>query len=246
MAACHDAQTRDSNMKRPIRLPTRPLLLGMGLVLLAACASHQDEIRDPGATTGSRPTPRRRSHLPEVVQVDETGTPAVQPAPLPARVARESQSRTRSVEGILRAESAPGSAKALMDMHGSFAPPCCIGPLPQDAERYAALDDNPVHRVAEQPVSTFSIDVDTGAYANVRRFLNAGQLPPEDAVRVEEMLNYFDYSYPAPTTRSTPFRVSTELARTPWNPDSMLLKVGIKGFEVPGRRSSAREPRVPH
>jgi len=121
-----------------------------------------------------------------------------------------------------------------MDIHGSFAPPCCIGPLPpQDAERYAALDDNPVHRVAEQPVSTFSIDVDTGAYANVRRFLNAGQLPPEDAVRVEEMLNYFDYSYPAPTTRSTPFRVSTELARTPWNPESMLLKVGIKGFEVP-------------
>jgi Ca-activated chloride channel family protein len=168
------------------------------------------------------------------VQGVEAETLAVQPAPLPATVARESQSRARSAEGIRRAESVPGSAKALMDMHGTFAPPCCHGPMPsQDAERYAALDDNPVHRVAEQPVSTFSIDVDTGAYANVRRFLNAGQLPPEDAVRVEEMLNYFDYSYPAPTTRSTPFRVSTELARTPWNPESMLLKVGIKGFEVP-------------
>ena len=61
-----------------------------------------------------------------------------------------------------------------------------------NTERYQHLGDNPVHLVAEQPVSTFSIDVDTGAYANVRRFLNAGQLPPQDAVRVEEMVNYFD------------------------------------------------------
>ena len=72
----------------------------------------------------------------------------------------------------------------------------CCAPVyqqPTNTERYQHLDDNPVHLVAEQPVSTFSIDVDTGAYANVRRFLNAGQLPPQDAVRVEEMINYFDY-----------------------------------------------------
>jgi Ca-activated chloride channel family protein len=66
----------------------------------------------------------------------------------------------------------------------------------------------------------------------VRRFLNAGQLPPQDAVRVEEMINYFDYQYAPPTDRSTPFRVSTELAYAPWNPNAMLLKVGIKGFEI--------------
>ena len=73
---------------------------------------------------------------------------------------------------------------------------CCPPPVyqqPTNTERYQHLDDNPVHLVSEQPVSTFSIDVDTGAYANVRRFLNAGQLPPQDAVRVEEMINYFDY-----------------------------------------------------
>ena len=66
-------------------------------------------------------------------------------------------------------------------------------------EQYANLPDNPVHRVAETPVSTFSADVDTGSYANVRRFLNQGSLPPEGAVRLEEMVNYFPYSYALPT-----------------------------------------------
>lgn len=119
---------------------------------------------------------------------------------------------------------------------------CCQAPVYQqttDTERYQHLDENPVHRVADQPVSTFSIDVDTGAYANVRRFLNAGQLPPQDAVRVEEMINYFDYQYTPPATRETPFRVATELAPAPWNSDALLLKIGIKGFEVAARERPA-------
>jgi Ca-activated chloride channel family protein len=101
-----------------------------------------------------------------------------------------------------------------------------------NTERYQHLDDNPVKLAAEHPVSTFSIDVDTGAYANVRRFLNAGQLPPQDAVRVEELINYFDYDYAAPATRDTPFSVTTELASAPWNSEAVLLRIGIKGFEV--------------
>ncbi|HRW65527.1 MAG TPA: von Willebrand factor type A domain-containing protein [Candidatus Competibacter sp.] len=103
---------------------------------------------------------------------------------------------------------------------------------PTDRENYAQVEDNPVKRAAEQPVSTFSIDVDTGAYANVRRFLNAGRLPPRDAVRVEELINYFDYDYPPPDDRQPPFRVNTELAPTPWNPKTLLLAVGIKGYEL--------------
>jgi Ca-activated chloride channel family protein len=101
-----------------------------------------------------------------------------------------------------------------------------------NTENYQHLEDNPVHLVAEAPVSTFSIDVDTGAYSNVRRFLNAGQLPPQDAVRVEEMINYFDYQYAAPDDRKTPFRVSTELAPAPWNSEAWLLRIGIKGFDI--------------
>jgi Ca-activated chloride channel family protein len=101
-----------------------------------------------------------------------------------------------------------------------------------NTENYEHLAENPVHLAAETPVSTFSIDVDTGAYSNVRRFLNAGQLPPQDAVRVEEMINYFDYQYAAPDDRKTPFRVSTELAPAPWKADAWLLRIGIKGFDI--------------
>ena len=97
-------------------------------------------------------------------------------------------------------------------------------------EQYANLPDNPVHRVAETPVSTFSVDVDTGSYANVRRFLNQGSLPPEGAVRLEEMVNYFPYHYALPTDGS-PFGVTTEVAATPWNPHTQLLRIGIKASD---------------
>ena len=97
-------------------------------------------------------------------------------------------------------------------------------------EQYTNLPDNPVHRVAETPVSTFSVDVDTGSYANVRRFLNAGSLPPEGAVRLEEMVNYFPYSYALPTDGS-PFGVTTEVVATPWDPNTQLLRIGIKASD---------------
>ena len=83
-------------------------------------------------------------------------------------------------------------------------------------ERYQRLDENPVKLAANDPVSTFSIDVDTGAWSNTRRFINEGRLPPADAVRVEEFINYFPYEYQA-HRGSHPFSVGTELARAPWN-----------------------------
>lgn len=97
-------------------------------------------------------------------------------------------------------------------------------------EQYQAYADNPVFAVAETPVSTFSIDVDTGSYANVRRFLNGGQLPPKDAVRLEELVNYFPYAYPLPQG-DVPFGVSTELAVTPWNSQTRLLRIAIKASD---------------
>ncbi len=106
---------------------------------------------------------------------------------------------------------------------------------PQNTERYDAREDNPVRRTREAPVSTFSVDVDTGSYANVRRMLRDGIRPPADAVRVEEFLNYFDYGHPAPATREVPFQITTELAPAPWNPARQLLMVGIKGFDVDKR-----------
>lgn len=121
------------------------------------------------------------------------------------------------------------------------APGLFIGGMPQNmpqepvanTEHYAEHDDNPVKRVAEAPVSTFSIDVDTGSYSNVRRMLHDGVRPPADAVRAEEMINYFDYGHPGPSSLATPFRVTTEIAPAPWNGKRQLLMIGIKGYDVP-------------
>ena len=108
-------------------------------------------------------------------------------------------------------------------------------PMPGDINRenYTHRDSNPVQLVSEQPVSTFSIDVDTGSYTNVRRMLSAGQLPPADAVRAEEFINYFDYGYTPPADREQPFSVTTELAPAPWNAKRQLLLIGIQGYRVP-------------
>ncbi|MFV2059588.1 MAG: von Willebrand factor type A domain-containing protein [Gammaproteobacteria bacterium] len=100
-----------------------------------------------------------------------------------------------------------------------------------NTENYAHLDQNAIKRVSENPVSTFSIDVDTGSYSNVRRFINSGSLPRRDAVRVEELVNYFSYNYPEPDSNK-PFRVTTEIAATPWNKNTYLLHVGIKGLDI--------------
>jgi len=100
-------------------------------------------------------------------------------------------------------------------------------------ENYQHTESQSVKRVANNPVSTFSIDVDTGAYSNMRRWLYQGQLPPEDAVRVEEFINYFNYDYPLPECQQLPFQVSTEIAPTPWNVNTRLLRIGIQGYQVP-------------
>lgn len=104
---------------------------------------------------------------------------------------------------------------------------------PQNTENYVHTDDNPIKRVVESPISTFAIDVDTGSYANLRRFLMNGQMPPADAVRVEEMLNYFTYDYKGPRDAGIPFRADADVMTTPWNPDTKLLRVAIKGYEPP-------------
>jgi Ca-activated chloride channel family protein len=103
----------------------------------------------------------------------------------------------------------------------------------RDTERYPGAAQNPVRRVAEEPVSTFSIDVDTAAYANVRRYLRDGKLPPRDAVRVEEMINYFDYGYRAPQSAGQPFAVTTALVPSPWSGRRRILHVGLQGYDIP-------------
>jgi Ca-activated chloride channel family protein len=111
--------------------------------------------------------------------------------------------------------------------------------LRESRERYDGEAVSPIHLAAIDPVSTFSVDVDTGSYANARRFLTGGELPPQDAVRTEELINYFRYDLAAPQARGTPFSVATDVMVTPWNPDTRLLRIGLRGYDLP---RSARPP----
>ncbi|MEM9857496.1 MAG: von Willebrand factor type A domain-containing protein [Bacteroidota bacterium] len=108
-----------------------------------------------------------------------------------------------------------------------------IRPTPvQNTEEYASVKENSFQNPFTNPLSTFSVDVDAASYSNVRRFLNQGQRPPKDAVRVEEMINYFHYDYPQPKGKK-PFSVSTEIATAPWNSEHKLVHIGLQGKEIP-------------
>jgi Ca-activated chloride channel family protein len=102
-------------------------------------------------------------------------------------------------------------------------------------ETYDRISDNPFLPVAQNPLSTFAIDVDTASYSNVRRYLNQYQLPPRDAVRIEEMINYFSYDYPHPLGND-PVGALLESASAPWNPQHRLMRVGIKARDIDNRR----------
>ena len=100
-----------------------------------------------------------------------------------------------------------------------------------NTEGYASVNENGYKNVRNNPLSTFSIDVDNASYSNIRRFINSGSMPPADAVRIEEMINYFKYDYPEPRGEH-PFSVYTELAECPWNTKHLLLQVGLRGKSI--------------
>ena len=104
--------------------------------------------------------------------------------------------------------------------------------LQHNTEEYDAINENIFHDPVKNPLSTFSIDVDAASYSNVRRFLRQGQLPPKDAVRIEELVNYFTYDYAEPGDED-PFSVTTELSSAPWNPQHQLVHIGLQGRKIP-------------
>ena len=134
------------------------------------------------------------------------------------------------VEGAARmaAPAAPAPAMDALAQTESFYPGDAALPT-RDTEAYASATPNPLKIAAEDPVSTFSIDTATASYAVIRTSLTRGTLPPDGAVRVEEMVNYFPYDYPAPQAGDHPFRASVSLFPTPWNAETRLLRIGLQG-----------------
>ncbi len=154
------------------------------------------------------------------VDIEESAPPASAP-PSPAELA-EAAAPPAMVIG-------PQNRQAVSKFR--YAPPVFV-PTDPGRERYDGETVSPVKLTSTEPVSTFSVDVDTGAYANTRRFLTQGQMPPRAAVRTEEMINYFRYNYPRPVDRSQPFTVTTDVAKTPWNEDTYLMRIGLRGYDI--------------
>jgi len=159
----------------------------------------------------------------------------------PAVDTQSSARQARRSDGKLLANAAGGIA--------TFAPAAPQPPLRQEAyrrasghpntEAYEHLDENGFRHVSSDPLSTFSVDVDTASYANVRRFLNEGRLPEPGAVRIEELVNYFRLPYAAPDG-DEPFAITTELSECPWNPAHRLALIGIQGRQLPPREPAPR------
>ena len=137
-------------------------------------------------------------------------------------------------------ESASDSTTVVQTSKPSYRyfPPVFV-PTPPNRDQYEGEEVSPVKLVASEPVSTFSVDVDTGSYTNTRRFLTDGMEVPKAAVRTEEFINYFRYDYPLPETSDRPFSVHTDVARSPWNAQARIVRIGLAGYKLP---ESARPP----
>ncbi|WP_414529708.1 YfbK domain-containing protein [Nodularia chucula] len=139
------------------------------------------------------------------------------PASIPSPSVQDQGFVSPSRPGVQTRSSIEGMVAPEVQTGGTF-----------NTENYNRISDNPFHRVSNDPLSTFSIDVDTASYSNMRRFITQGQLPPKDAVRIEELINYFTYNYPQPRG-DRPFSVTTEVTAAPWNPQHKLVQVGLQG-----------------
>ncbi|AOS44813.1 von Willebrand factor [Lacunisphaera limnophila] len=150
-------------------------------------------------------------------------------APAPAPVDSYNQSAALSGSRfVARQQEMESARQPALAMKRAMA----VAPAPAfNTEAYGHRQDNGYQRVGDHPLSTFAVDVDTAAYANVRRFLVGGQRPPADAVRIEELINYFPYGYAQPTGR-VPFAANLEVAAAPWAPAHRLVRIGLKGREV--------------
>jgi Ca-activated chloride channel family protein len=184
----------------------------------------------------SQPAPTVTMEMPKPDATAPMDTEAAPNAPVMAqKSAAGSGALGRSAAPMSAAESAAGAvAPGEADMMAMPAPePMIVTPTQPSGDVFTQFKESPVKIVREEPVSTFSIDVDTASYSYVRQALNDGWLPEPDAVRIEEMINYFNYDYPGPESAETPFKATMQIYPTPWNPKTQLLQIGIKGYVPP-------------
>ena len=208
------------------------LLLPLGYQLYSTTSMTLPVVQQQPATVLAPAPAEMREEADTAVEV-----PVAAPDPVlaeRAKTAAAPQSNVAPPTMDMEAIPAPAPMVPSLMETGMAAPADAMMAMPEaSGDEFTAFDEQPVKSVAEAQVSTFSVDVDTASYSYVRRMLEDGQVPPPDAVRVEEMVNYFPYGYAAPDDAGTPFAASVALYPTPWNPATCLLHIGIKGYEPP-------------
>ncbi len=184
-----------------------------------------------GTTAKSQPSAQADASATASDSASSTNTLAAEPMTLAETREEEAVAAAPDSLALGGAISTQGLNRTIVQPSG--AADAIAMPVPaEDRERFASADPNPVKSVATDPVSTFSADVDTASYSYVRRALLGGSLPGVDAVRVEELVNYFPYDWKGPETAEKPFNATVTVLPTPWNKDTELLHIGIKGFET--------------
>ncbi len=214
-------------------------LIALGCAHEAAEAPLQTSATPNEARHKNDADPLRQRAEQDIIQLEEESVATREKESLGTPPVRNQPARVQSPRAFDKAglhKSVPASARARHD-HSYILPhphpqPDPYYEPPADRENYRQRAENPLRLVAENPVSTFSIDVDTGSYTNTRRFLRNGNTPHLDSIRAEEFINYFNYQYPHADSRETPFSLYTEVAPSPWAEGKQLLHVGLRGFDV--------------
>jgi Ca-activated chloride channel homolog len=182
-----------------------------------------------GQPAATAPSPQQRSEADSISEVVVTG------------VHGQSRASATPHKGVAAPMGMGGSAgkqgqESFYGRQSIQLEPKIAEPFDEGRDKFEHFDLNAVKQVADDPVSTFSADVDSSSYSFVRRQLNAGILPQKDAVRSEEMINYFDYSWPAAESRERPFRPTVVVSDSPWGKGRKLIHIGIKGYELDARQ----------
>lgn len=216
---------------------SQTLMAGASLAVLAMLVAGSPALHQLLKETAVAPP----SYAPVSQPGSDTADTIVEPSPKDEAVAQDTVAlgaEVKTREALPTARVADGIA-AVANMAVAPSEAIVYAPPPpsveQNRDRFTDITASPVKQVATDPLSTFSIDVDTSSYSFVRRSLMENVLPQKDAVRVEEMVNYFPYEYAGSADRAQPFKANVTLMQTPWNANTKLMRIGIKGFSLEGQ-----------
>ena len=200
-------------------------------LFITGCSNQDSKSEQTAQKNQEKAQQERKSDQEAVEKIMVTGSQITE-------VQADDLTNARAVEYMQLSQ--PQALIAAPEMRKRIAPPAPeFFAHPEERDNYLPSESNGVFQAATTPLSTFSVDVDTGSYANIRSYLNMGQMPPTDAVREEAFINYFDYNYSVPEDKSQPFATFTELAPAPWNDERHILRIGLQGYDLP---ASERKP----